>query len=64
MLLKECSGCSSRKAKLEADTVEMQEVEVADEVHEDIYTSDKQDEVGDGPLDTIPPPTNCISCLN
>ncbi|XP_048264436.1 LOW QUALITY PROTEIN: hydrocephalus-inducing protein [Bombus terrestris] len=54
----ECSGCSSRKAKLEADTAEMQEVEVADEVHEDIYTSDKQDGVGDGPLDTIPPPTN------
>ncbi|XP_043589616.1 hydrocephalus-inducing protein homolog [Bombus pyrosoma] len=53
-----CSGCSSRKAKLEANTAEMQEVEVADEVHEDIYTSDKQDGVGDGPLDTIPPPTN------
>ncbi|KAK9306551.1 hypothetical protein QLX08_002752 [Tetragonisca angustula] len=55
----ECRGCSSRKEKLEEVVPEIHEVAVSNETDEEIYPSDRQEDgSGDGPLNTIPPPTN------
>ncbi|KAK1122967.1 hypothetical protein K0M31_008605 [Melipona bicolor] len=55
----ECCGCSSRKEKLEADVPESHEVAVPNETDEETHPSDRQEDgSGDGPLNTIPPPTN------
>ena len=65
MRIKECPGCSLREEKLETDVPEIHEVAVPNETNEEIYTSDRQEDgSGDGPLNTIPPPTNCITCFN
>ena len=65
MRIKECRGCSSRKEKLEEVVPEIHEVAVSNETDEEIYPSDRQEDgSGDGPLNTIPPPTNCITCFN
>lgn len=65
MRIKEWRGCSSRKEKLEEDVSKIHEVAVPNETKEELYRSDKQEDgSGDGSLNTIPPPTNCITCFN